>query len=155
METGHVHILDVPTSTLLTTYTAHAMSVRTLSWSPDSQWLYTGSDDARIVLHDVRAGSDSGAGGEGAVAILQGHSGWVLSVAASPDAKLLGSGGADGAVKLWDVGERRSVWGNGGEGDVWGFSWQPEYEGGLAPGKMFAVAGGDRKISLYRAAGAV
>lgn len=38
---------------------------------------------------------------------------------------------------------------------MWGFAWQPEGEGALAPGKQFAVAGGDRKISLYRAAGAV
>lgn len=65
------------------------------------QWLYSGSDDHRIVLHDVRAGSKSsngasgsggGAKGEGAVAILQGHQSWVLKVAASPDGKLLGSG---------------------------------------------------------------
>ena len=86
------------------------MAVRTLSWSPDSQvrtrlqssrpkvdvpqWLFSGSDDHRIVLHDVRAGSRTGASGrgEGAVAVLQGHQSWVLKVAASPDAKLLGSG---------------------------------------------------------------
>lgn len=155
METGHVHVVDVATSSLLTTYTAHAMAVRALSWSPDSQWLYSGADDARIVLHDVRAGAETGAGGGGAVAILQGHSGWVLTTAASPDAKLLGSGGADGAVKLWDVAERRAVWSAATEGDVWAFAWQPEGDGALAPGKQFAVAGGDRRISLYRAAGAV
>ncbi len=58
------------------------------------QWLFSGSDDHRIVLHDIRAGSRTGAGGrgEGAVAILQGHQSWVLKVAASPDGKLLGSG---------------------------------------------------------------
>lgn len=76
----------------MATYSAHAMTVRSLAWSPDSQWLYTGADDARIVLHDVRAGSTSGAKGEGAVAIMQGHNGWVLSMAASPDGRLLGSG---------------------------------------------------------------
>lgn len=83
--------MDVETATAVATYAAHAMTVRTLSWSPDSQWLYTGSDDARIVLHDVRAGEASGARGEGAVAILQGHQSWVLSTAASPDSKLLAS----------------------------------------------------------------
>lgn len=58
------------------------------------QWLFSGSDDHRIVLHDVRAGSRTGASGkgEGAVAIMQGHQSWVLGVAASPDGKLLGSG---------------------------------------------------------------
>jgi WD repeat-containing protein 61 len=77
---------------VVATYAAHAMAVRALTWSPDSQWLYSGSDDARIVLHDVRAGSASGARGEGAVATLQGHRGWVLGAAASPDGKLLASG---------------------------------------------------------------
>lgn len=58
------------------------------------QWLFSGADDHRIVLHDVRAGSKTGSAGkgEGAVAIMQGHQSWVLKVAASPDGKLLGSG---------------------------------------------------------------
>ena len=94
----------------MATYTSHAMAVRTLSWSLDSQagvkvgvlglalminqWLFSGSDDHRIVLHDVRAGSRTGPSGrgEGAVAVMQGHQSWVLKVAASPDDKLLGSG---------------------------------------------------------------
>lgn len=58
------------------------------------KWLYSGSDDHLIVLYDVRAGSQSGAGGkgEGAVAMMQGHQNWVLRVAPSPDGRLLGSG---------------------------------------------------------------
>ena len=84
-------VIDTETRAVLATYSAHAMAVRALAWSPDSQWLYSGADDARIVLHDVRAGG-SGARGEGAVAIMQGHRGWVLSAAASPDGKLLATG---------------------------------------------------------------
>ena len=59
-----------------------------------SQWLLSGSDDHLIVIHDVRAGSKTGAGGrgEGAVGMMHGHQSWVLKVAASPDGKLLGSG---------------------------------------------------------------
>jgi len=86
-----VSVIDTETRAVLATYSAHAMAVRALAWSPDSQWLYSGADDARIVLHDVRAGG-SGARGEGAVAIMQGHRGWVLSAAASPDGKLLATG---------------------------------------------------------------
>ncbi|KAL1406915.1 Ski complex subunit Rec14 [Vanrija albida] len=155
METGHVVVVDAETATVLTTYSAHAMGVRTVSWSPDSQWLYSGSDDARIVLHDVRAGAKSGARGEGAAAILQGHQGWVLTTSASPDGRLLGSGGADSLVKLWDIGQRACVSTSTADAEVWGFAWQPEVEGGLPPGKQFAVAGDDKKVSLYRAAGAV
>jgi WD repeat-containing protein 61 len=52
------------------------------------QWLYSGSDDTRIVLHDVRTGSGSRPG-EGAVGIMQGHQSWVLNLSA--DGRLLGS----------------------------------------------------------------
>jgi WD repeat-containing protein 61 len=65
-----------------------------ISSHADIEWLFSGSDDHRIVLHDVRAGSSTGSSGkgEGAVAIMQGHQGWVLKVASGPDGKLLGSG---------------------------------------------------------------
>lgn len=91
-ESGHVSIIDVETSTVVANYAAHAMTARAVAWSPDSQWLYSGADDARVVLHDVRAGGSGAGKGEGAVAIMQGHQRWVLSAAASPDGKLLGTG---------------------------------------------------------------
>jgi WD40 repeat protein len=34
---------------------------------------------------------------------LEGHTGWVMSVAFSPDSKTLASGSADQTIKLWDV----------------------------------------------------
>ena len=40
-ETGHIIVLDTETQAVVATYTSHAMAVRTLSWSPDSQ---VGSD---------------------------------------------------------------------------------------------------------------
>lgn len=108
-ESGNIVVVDTESREVVANYQSHAMAVRTISWSSDSQvsaqctllilplilqWLFSGSDDHRIVLHDVRAGSKSGSGekGQGAVAIMQGHTSWVLDVAASPDARLLGSG---------------------------------------------------------------
>ena len=35
-ESGQIYIFDVETSTLSMTFTSHAMSVRSVAWSPDS-----------------------------------------------------------------------------------------------------------------------
>ncbi|WWC85657.1 uncharacterized protein L201_000523 [Kwoniella dendrophila CBS 6074] len=156
-EQGQVIVLDVETQNIVATYTSHNKAVRTISWSPDSQWLYSGSDDHLIVLCDVRAGSKSGSDGkgEGAVAMMQGHQSWVLKVDASPDGKLLGSGGADSMIKLWDVGQRSCVSTTTGNSEIWGFSWQPTATDTFAAGKQFAVAGDDKAVTLFRAAGSV
>ncbi|OCF71338.1 hypothetical protein I204_07965 [Kwoniella mangroviensis CBS 8886] len=156
-EQGQVIVLDVETQSIVATYTSHGKAVRTITWSPDSQWLYSGSDDHLIVLYDVRAGSTSGSGGkgEGAVAMMQGHQSWVLKVDASPDGKLLGSGGADSMIKLWDVGQRSCVSTSTGTSEIWGFAWQPAASDTFAAGKQFAVAGDDKAITLFRAAGSV
>ena len=42
-------------------------------------------------------------GGGQEVAVMTGHSGWVNTVAFSPDGKTLASGSDDGTVKLWQV----------------------------------------------------
>jgi WD repeat-containing protein 61 len=35
-ETGQIYIFDLETGALTTTFTSHAMSVRSVAWSPDS-----------------------------------------------------------------------------------------------------------------------
>lgn len=56
-------------------------------------------------------------------------------------------------IKLWDIGQRACVSTNNTSAEVWGFDWQPAAAGTFAVGKQFAVAGDDRAVSLYRAAG--
>lgn len=63
--------------------------------------------------------------------------------------------GADHLIKLWDIGQRSCVSTSSSNADVWGFAWQPEGAGALPPGKQFAVAGDEKIVTLYRAAGAV
>ena len=36
-ETGQIYIFDLASEKLLSTYTSHAMAVRSLAWAPDSQ----------------------------------------------------------------------------------------------------------------------
>ena len=106
-ETGQIYIFDLASEKLLSTYTSHAMAVRSLAWAPDSQvcntitqklhrltllqLLISASEDKRLILHDVRY-SASGKPGSGAVATLTGHSSWVLSTDISPDGRLALSG---------------------------------------------------------------
>ena len=139
LETGQIYIFDLSSSSLQSTYTAHATTVRSLAWSADSSLLLSASDDRRLTLFDVRVrgagGTGSGGGGAGgAVATLVGHGSWVLSTAFSPDGRLALSGyvlcsslllyliplmnlpyvilyyrSADKTIKVWDIGTRAAV----------------------------------------------
>jgi len=78
VDSGQIFIFDLTSGALTSTFTSHAMAVRSLSWSPDSQLLLSASEDKRLILHDVRTTS-SGRPSSGAVASLSGHASWVLS----------------------------------------------------------------------------
>lgn len=56
---------------------------------------------------------------------------------------------------MWDVGQRACVSTNTTTAEVWGFEWQPSGSDSFAVGKQFAVAGDDKAVSLYRAAGSL
>jgi len=151
-ETGQIYIFDLGSASLLATYTSHAMAVRSLAWSPDSQLLLTASEDKRLTLHDVRV-SASGKPGSGAVATFSGHSSWVLSTDFSPDGRLALSGSADKTMKVWDVAARAAVSTVPDTGEVWAVSWCPRP---LAPGSAgaFVSGGEDGVVRWWRSAGA-
>lgn len=185
METGHVVIVDAETATVLTTYSAHAMGVRTVSWSPDSQ--VCGMSYSKRCVADPRAVALLGLGRRAHCVTRRprrrqvwrarrrrrrdsaGTPGLGVDCCCFAGRAALGIGvsyklhedvadapsGADSLVKLWDIGQRACVSTSTADAEVWAFAWQPEVEGGLPPGKQFAVAGDDKKVSLYRAAGAV
>ena len=116
-ETGQIYIFDVAAEKLLSTYTSHAMAVRSFASSPDSQvrsniyvtypisnnqpatfppyiisqLLISASEDKRLIMHDVRH-SPTGKPGSGAVATLSGHASWVLCADVSPDGRFVLSG---------------------------------------------------------------
>jgi len=73
--------------------------VTVLTFSPDGEWLASGSYDRTIRLWHWRTGEQ--------VQILQGHTDWVWSVAFHPQStvnqRLVASGGADNSVRLWEA----------------------------------------------------
>ncbi|THH14185.1 hypothetical protein EW146_g6122 [Bondarzewia mesenterica] len=152
-ESGQMYIYDVQSSALTATFTSHAMAVRSIAWSPDSQLLLSASEDKRLILHDVRTSSSAGKPGSGAVASLSGHSSWVLSTDISPDGRLALSGSADKTIKVWDLSARAAVSTIQDTGEVWGVSWRPRPSPNNSAG-AFVSGGEDGLVRWWRAAGA-
>ena len=50
---GIINVFDVTTAKLLHTLEGHAMQIRSLAFSPDSERLLSGSDDGQMRIHDV------------------------------------------------------------------------------------------------------
>jgi len=92
---GTISIFDVERGQLLRQIKRHSKPVRTLCFSRDSKYLYSGSDDMHINVADAEGGSH--------VSAMTGHSSWVLSLDLHPEGQALLSGGADSKVKLWDL----------------------------------------------------
>lgn len=83
----------VQTWKCLKTLSAHSAWVRSVAFSPDGQFLASGSEDNTVKLWSVNSGQE--------IATLYGHLGQVCCVAFSPDGNIIASTGQDKTIKLW------------------------------------------------------
>lgn len=89
---GSVFIFDVSSPDtlkrgLIKTLHDHVLPVRALSFSPNSDILFAGSDDATVSVYDIKAGSIIGS--------LRGHLSWILSVQVSPNGRIVATASSD------------------------------------------------------------
>lgn len=92
--------LDVNGLSPITTLKGHTGSIRTLSWVPGPQLLFSGSFDQSIIVWDV-------GGRRGTVYELQGHNNKVSALAYANNTQQLISAGEDSVVVFWEMNAMR------------------------------------------------
>ncbi|WP_152983550.1 nSTAND1 domain-containing NTPase [Lyngbya aestuarii] len=115
------------------TWTAHSDSLMSVSFSPNSQFIVTGSKDKTVKLWTSEG------------RLLQtfvGHQGWVNSVSFSPDGRMIASASDDGTVKLWNLQGRLLKTIIAHNAYVLGVSFSPD-------GHTIASAGYDNTVKLW------
>jgi WD40 repeat protein len=84
-----------------------AMDYTSVAFSPNSQWLASGSRDCTVRLWDVVTASQ--------LRVMTGHTGLVTCVAFSPDGTIIVSGSHDSTLRIWNAGtgsEQRAMTGH-------------------------------------------
>jgi WD40 repeat protein len=97
---GTVKLWAVPSGRLIRTL-AGASSIISIHATATNEKLITGHDNGDVRIWDILTGR--------LVRTLKGHSGYVTSVAASPDASRVFSGGADKTIRIWDASDGHTI----------------------------------------------
>src|SRR5262245_3451060 len=108
-----------------------------VTWSPDSRMIVTGSDDSNIRLWDIESGE--------LVRTLEGHQAAVGSVAWSGDGQWLASGADDRTVRVWEASSGRLVRTlEGHRGAVRSVAWSGD-------GQWLASGANDQTVRVWEA----
>lgn len=95
-ESGKVMVWDYQNSKMVQTLTGHVASIKTLTFSPDNNYLATGGFDRTVQLWKLNALNAP-------VVIFNDHDAWVWSTAFTPNSNLLLVGCADGEIKYYPL----------------------------------------------------
>jgi WD40 repeat protein len=146
-KSGEVRVWDADSGKELLTLASLPHWANTVDFSPDGKYLAAGLGDLYVVAPD-RPGEvrvwDAATGQE--VYNLQGHGGWVTSVAFSPDSRHLASASADRTVRVWELRTGREVLTLRGHSRwVRAVAFSPD-------GRVLGSAGDDQIVKLWDAA---
>lgn len=88
-------IWDIATGVQQVETGTYKSGFQAIAWSPEGNFILTGSDDGTARLWDATSGRK--------VAVFSGHRASVNSVTFSPDGSTILTGSSDGTARLWDV----------------------------------------------------
>jgi len=126
----------LPIGTLLYTFSGHSNQINAVCWSPDGQYIASGSADTSVFVWEAMTG---------VVAREHVHSASVQAVGWAPDGTRIASGGQDFQVQVWSaLGSGTTVSYYGHYNTILSLSWSPD-------NLYVASASADESVQVWQA----
>jgi WD40 repeat protein len=109
---------DADTGTEIVTLVGHTRPVFSCSFSPDGEFILSGSRDRTMKIWDAMTGKE--------IRTLSGYMDSIRACSFSPDGRSIVSESEDGFLKLWDEKTGNLLCEYGTEGSLLGVSWGPD-----------------------------
>ncbi|MHC5769182.1 MAG: protein kinase domain-containing protein [Nostoc sp.] len=141
-----IKLWDIYTGKEICTITGHQLQVNSVAFSPQGQLLASASYDRTIRLWQIE-GSQREIQNRPCYSLLStlsGHAWAVLTVAFSPDGKILATGSDDNTIKLWEVNTGQLIC------TLVGHSWSVVAVAFTADGETLLSASCDKTVKLWR-----
>ncbi len=90
---NYVKVWDLLDTSVIQKIKGPNLEINALAVSPDGNYVATANKEGTVMVFDIRTGQKT--------LTAEGHTGWVRTVAFSPDGKHLFSGAEDKVVKIW------------------------------------------------------
>jgi len=132
-----INILTTKDNQCIAILTGHDNAIWSISWSPDGNYLATGSGDNTAKIWTVN--------GKCIATLTTGHDNIVWSVSWSPNGKYLVTGSADKTAKIWTIKDLQ--WQciavlTGHTATIYSASWSPD-------GKYLATGSADKTVKIW------